>query len=404
MTGPATRSGVRVPMPAEWAAHSRTWMAFPTPNATFGDGADLAAARAAWSAVANAIVRYEPVTVLVNPGDRTELLDPRITTVEVPLDDAWLRDSGPTFVNEAAGGLRAIDWVFNGWGAQSWAKWDADRHVARRVADLAGVPVIASPLTQEGGGFHVDGAGTVLLTETVQRDPARNPGWSRERVEAEVHARLGTSAAIWLPRGLTADYGEYGTRGHVDIVAAFVRPGTVVVHAQPDPGHPDYEVTQEVTAILRNATDARGERLEVIELVAPTVHEVDGELVDYSYVNHYVANGVVVLCAFDDPRDTDAARVLEAAYPGREIVLVDARDIFRFCGGIHCITQQQPVGEAYQARRRPPRIWRPGPRVRSPLRPRPRPGPACTPRCSSAARARTGWASTRRSWWLRTAH
>ncbi|TMR99240.1 agmatine deiminase family protein [Nonomuraea basaltis] len=332
-------------MPAEWAPHARTWMAFPTPNATFGDSAELAAARAAWAAVANTIVRHEPVTMLINPGERTELLDSRISTVEVPLDDAWLRDSGPTFVSTARGGTRAVDWTFNGWGAQPWATWDADRHLARRIARMAGVPHIGSPLTQEGGAFQVDGAGTVLLTETVQRDPDRNPGWSRAQVEAEIHARLGTTTAIWLPRGLSADYGRYGTRGHVDLVAAFTRPGTVVVHTQPDPGHPDHDVTREITEILRDATDARGKRLEVIELPGPTITEVDGELVDYSYVNHYVANGVVVLCAFDDSRDADAARMLRLAYPGREIVLVDARDIFRFGGGIHCITQQQPLQE-----------------------------------------------------------
>ena len=326
-------------MPAEWVPHARTWMAFPPVNETFGDGAGLLAARAAWARVANALVPFEPVTMLMPPGERTGLLDPRVEQVEVPLDDAWLRDSGPTFVHTAAGGIRTVDWVFNGWGAQDWAAWDLDRHVARRVADLAGVDSVASPLTQEGGGFHVDGAGTVLLTDTVQLDPGRNPGWTREQVEAEVHARLGTRRAIWLPRGLTADYGEFGTRGHVDIVAAFTRPGTVLVHTQPDPGHPDHEVTKEVTEILRDA------RLEVIELPAPTVTEADGELVDYSYVNHYVANGVVLLCAFDDPHDAVAARVLGDAYPGREIVLVDARDIFRFGGGIHCITQQQPRQE-----------------------------------------------------------
>lgn len=336
-------TGTSERMPAEWARHAGTWMAFPTANATFGDGAGLAAARAAWAGVANTIVRYEPVTMLLDPGERTDLLDPRIRVVEVPLDDAWLRDSGPTFVHTAEGGTRAVDWTFNGWGAQPWAAWEADRHLARRIAHLAGVPHISSPLTQEGGGFHVDGAGTVLLTETVQRDPDRNPGWTREQVEAEIHARLGTSAAIWLPRGLTADYGPFGTRGHVDIVAAFTRPGTVLVHAQPDPGHPDHEVTREISEILREATDARGRRLEVVELLAPTITEVGGELVDYSYVNHYVANGVVVLCGFDDPRDADAARVLRRAYPGREVVCVDARDIFRFGGGIHCITQQQPM-------------------------------------------------------------
>ncbi|MEV4255195.1 agmatine deiminase family protein, partial [Spirillospora sp. NPDC049652] len=124
-------------MPAEWERHARTWMAFPTLNATFDDDPALATARAAWAAVANTIARYEPVTMLVDPGDRPEGLDPRIAVARVPLDDAWLRDSGPTFVHAEDGGTRAVDWVFNGWGAQSWAEWDADRLVAGHVADLA---------------------------------------------------------------------------------------------------------------------------------------------------------------------------------------------------------------------------------------------------------------------------
>ncbi|NIZ93268.1 agmatine deiminase family protein [Kineococcus rubinsiae] len=333
-------------MPAESDPHDGTWMAFPPPNATFGEegGPDLARARRAWAGVANAVVAHEPVTVLVAPGSEPaarELLDPRVRLTGTPLDDAWLRDSGPTFVH-GDDGLRAVDWVFNGWGAQSWATWEHDGRVAAHVAGLTGTPVSPSRLTQEGGGFHVDGAGTVLLTDTVQLDLGRNPGWTREQVEAEVHAQLGTSTAIWLPRGLTADYGEFGTRGHVDIVAAFTRPGTVVVHTQPDPGHPDHAVSAEVTEILSQAVDARGQRLEVVPLLAPTTTEVDGELVDYSYVNHYVANSVVVLCGFDDPRDAEAVRVLQAAHPGREVVLVDARDVFAFGGGVHCITQQQP--------------------------------------------------------------
>ena len=117
----------------------------------------------------------------------------------------------------------------------------------------------------------------------------------------------------------------------------------MLVHTQTDPAHPDHEVSAEVLELLRTATDARGRRLEVTELLAPRAVEVDGELVDFSYVNHYVANGVVVLCGFADERDAAAARVLAEAYPGREVVLVDARDIFAFGGGIHCITQQQPA-------------------------------------------------------------
>jgi agmatine deiminase len=349
-------------MPPEWAPHERTWMAFPTANVTFGSadadvGDDkrsgqterLHLARSAWAEVARTVARYEPVTLVASVGEADDArhyvgqpADGRVEIVERPLDDAWMRDIGPTFVVQD-GALAAVDWTFNGWGGQEWAAWENDQHVAREVAALAGVPVSPSALVNEGGGLHVDGEGTVLLTETVQLDPGRNPGWTREQVEAEVHARLGTSTAIWLPRGLTRDYGRFGTRGHVDIVAAFLGPGVVAVHTQPDPAHPDYEVSRDVAALLSRATDARGRTLKVVELLAPTVLEEDGEPTDWSYVNHYVANGVVVMCAFDDPADADARDVLAQAYPDRRIELVDARQIFANGGGIHCITQQQPA-------------------------------------------------------------
>ncbi|MDJ0341651.1 agmatine deiminase family protein [Streptomyces sp. H10-C2] len=331
-------------MPPEWAPHTRTWMAMPSPSTTFADDEDLDVSRRAWAEVARTISRFEPVTMLTTPGDgdaaRT-LLGPGVDVVEQPLNDAWIRDMGPTFL-VGNGELAAADWVFNGWGAQDWAQWDLDSQVGAKVAELAGARSYTSRLVNEGGGIHIDGEGTVLLTETVQLDPGRNPGWTREQVEEELHAFLGTSKAIWLPRGLTADYGRFGTRGHVDILAAFVRPGTVVVHSQQDPSHPDYEVSQQTVKLLAASTDARGRTLEVVELPAPTVTEEDGELVDYSYVNHYLCNGAVVLCSFDDPADRVNAEIFGRLFPEREVVLVDARTIFAHGGGIHCITQQQP--------------------------------------------------------------
>ncbi|WP_104181933.1 agmatine/peptidylarginine deiminase [Arthrobacter sp. B0490] len=334
-------------MPAEWEPHERTWMAFPPANDTFGPARSttLRRARNAWARVALIIARYEPVTVLADPADTETaraLLGGAVAVESAPLDDAWLRDSGPTFVHGPDGAVAGVDWVFNGWGAQHWAAWARDRHVGRTVADLAGVPVLGSGLVNEGGGFHVDGRGTVLLTETVQLDPGRNPGATRESVESEIHARLGTRHAVWLPRGLTRDYGEFGTRGHVDIVAAFTPAGSLLVHRQDDAGHPDHEVTREIRAVLESSTDAGGRPLSIIEVPAPTVTHDDG-IVDWSYINHYVANGVVVLCAFDDPNDAVAAAILQEAYPDRAVELVDARDIFAFGGGIHCITQQQPA-------------------------------------------------------------
>lgn len=341
-------------MPAEWAPHDRTWLAFPPSNDTFGlPGSDtLARARRAWVDVARTIARYEPVTVVADPGDAEEArtaLGPDIPVEAVPLDDAWLRDSGPTFTHRVDGSVEAVDWNFNGWGAQDWSAWDRDKLVARTVAERTGLPVSSSTLVNEGGGIHVDGRGTVLLTETVQLDPGRNPTASKESVEAELHSRLGTRTAIWLPRGLTRDYEEFGTRGHVDIVAAFTTSGTVLLHRQDNPEHPDHDVTRMLRAVLEAAVDADGNRLTIVDVPAPTVIREGGAFVDWSYINHYVANDVVVLCAFDDPNDAVAAGILAEAYPGRTVELVDARDIFAFGGGIHCITQQQPAPRAGRA-------------------------------------------------------
>jgi agmatine deiminase len=341
-------------MPAEWERHVRTWMAFPPPNDTFGaeGSTSLAAARRLWMEVAKIIARYEPVAMVVGEGQAPitrSLIGPGIDVVEMLLDDAWLRDTGPTFVHDPASstGMTAIDWIFNGWGAQEWAAWEADDQLAGKVAAGAGHPAVRSRLTTEGGGFQVDGEGTVLLTDTVQLDPDRNPGWSRDEVEAELHAMLGTTTAIWLPRGLTRDYGTYGTRGHVDMVATFLRPGVVAVHTQTDPGHPDHEVTADVVDVLKTSVDARGRNLEIVELVAPEAgYDADGRPVDYSYVNHYLANGVVVLGTFGDANDSAAVDVLRRAFPDRVVETVDARGIFANGGGVHCITQQEPARSA----------------------------------------------------------
>lgn len=331
-------------MPPEWAPHERTWMAWPGPNPTFTNERELAEARTAWAGVARAVRRFEPVTMVVGTGQSESaraLLGPDVEIVERELDDAWMRDIGPTFVRDGDQ-LAAVDWTFNGWGAQEWARWEHDAKIGRHVADLAGVPVHPSPLVNEGGGIHVDGEGTVLLTDTVQLDPHRNPGLTRERVEEEIHARIGTQKAIWLPSGLTGDYGQFGTRGHVDIVAAFAAPGVVLVHSQRDPAHPDFEVSKEIIATLEGRTDARGRTLKIVEVPAPTVIEDDEGWVDYSYINHYLCNGGVVLCAFGDPNDEIAAGIFRGLFPGRTVTLVDARTIFAGGGGIHCITQQQP--------------------------------------------------------------
>lgn len=327
-------------MPAEWEPHERTWMAWPTADYTLEP--DASEAHQAWSNVANAIVEFEPVTMLVGAGDLAtarKYLSPKVDTLIAELNDGWARDIGPTFVKDPKGAVAGVNWVFNGWGAQGgWASWDKDDKVAELITAATGNQVINSPLINEGGGIHVNGKGAVLLTETVQLGEGRNSEWSREEVEAELHAKLGTSEAIWIRRGLTRDYDEFGTRGHIDIVACFANEDTILFHDQQDETHPDFAVSHEVKRTLTETTN-----FKLVGVPAPKTLRDDHGFVDYSYINHYICNGAVILCAFDDENDEVAKQILEDVYPGREIVFVDARPLFARGGGIHCITQQQPA-------------------------------------------------------------
>jgi len=198
-------------------------------------------------------------------------------------------------------------------------------------------------MVNEGGAIHVDGLGTVLVTETVQLDPGRNPGWTKADVEAELARTIGAQHVIWLPRGLYRDSLRLGTRGHVDITVTIPSPGVLLVHVQEEPMHPDYAITREILEVLRDTRDVAGRRWDVIEVPAPRIVRDSWDWVDYSYINHLVVNGGVIGCAFDDPNDLQAKEILEAAYPGREVVMVPAKDIFAGGGGIHCITQQEPA-------------------------------------------------------------
>ncbi len=329
-------------MPAEWQPHKQTWMAWPSSGYTLGETEkDHLEARSTWAAVANAISKFEPVSMLCEPRDielARVFLDESIELIAAELNDAWMRDIGPTFVKSSTGKLAGVNWVFNGWGAQAWAAWDKDAKIARQINELAQVETLDSPLINEGGGIHVNGSGVVLLTETVQLGDGRNSSLSREQVEQEIHAKLGTHTAIWLKRGLTRDYDEFGTRGHIDIVACFADENTILYHDQENPNHPDYLVSQEVRETLEAAGD-----FNLVPVAAPTTLRDQEGFVDYSYINHYVVNGGVILCGFDAPNDGRAIATLQKVYPNRQVVLIDARPLFARGGGIHCITQQQPA-------------------------------------------------------------
>jgi agmatine deiminase len=350
-------------MPAEWEPHAGCWMAWPERPDNWRLGADPA--QATYAAVASAIATAEPVTMAVSDGQyeraRAALPD-SVRVVELSTDDAWLRDTGPTFVVDGAGAgvRRGVDWRFNAWGGLEgglYFPWDRDERVAEKVLEVEGDDRYVAPLVLEGGSIHVDGEGTVLTTEECLLNPNRNPELDRAAIEAALHAHLGTEKVVWLGDGVFADE----TDGHIDNLACFARPGVVLLTWVEDPDDPQNAISRDALERLEGASDARGRSFEVIKLPAPgplaataeeaaSVEAVEGtqprragDRLAASYVNFYIANSRVVYPLLDPARDEEAAAIIAAAFPDREVVGVPAREMLLGGGNIHCITQQVPA-------------------------------------------------------------
>jgi agmatine deiminase len=344
-------------MPGEFETHAGCWMAWPERPDNWRDAA--APAQAAFAAVAEAIVAAEPVTVGVSGAQlerARDMLPPAVRVVELATDDAWMRDIGPSFLTGPEPGLRGVDWRFNAWGGL-YTDWQRDERAAERILEVEGAGRYRAPLILEGGSIHVDGEGTVLTTEECLLNENRNPELSREQIEQALCEYLGATKVIWLGRGLPCDE----TDGHVDNLACFVRPGTVLLAVSQDREDPMFEVGEDARRRLGEARDAAGRALEVLTVPAPrppaiTAEEAGGvtpvpgthprragDRLAASYVNFYPANGRVVVPLIDERCDEQAAEVLASCFPDREVVGVPAREILLGGGNIHCITQQVPA-------------------------------------------------------------
>jgi agmatine deiminase len=329
-------------MPAEWAPHAGCWMAWPKRTDLWREY--LEAAREDYVRVAQAIAGFEPVTLLADPehaADARRRCGPSVNVVSMPIDDSWLRDSGPTVVVDAAGRRAAAAFTFNAWGGK-YQPFDRDAALGASIAALAGIPAYRSTLVVEGGGFLSDGEGTLITAETCVLNPNRNPGWTKAEADAELRAMLGIKKVIWLPGDAT----DTETDGHVDGYVAFVKPAAVLCEVVADPEDPRYAIMAENRRVLETETDARGRRFELLPIVEAPRSAVPRGQEGYcrSYVNFYIANGAIIAPAYGIAEDASAALTLRRAYPGREVVLVALNDLFRGGGGIHCITQQQPAG------------------------------------------------------------
>jgi agmatine deiminase len=258
----------------------------------------------------------------------------------IPMDDSWLRDSGPTFVLDGNGQRAAAVFRFNAWGAKC-IPYDKDAAVGARVAQFAEARIFQSDLVIEGGSFLSDGEGTLITAESCVLNPNRNPGWTKAEADAELKSMLGVKKVIWLPGDMT----DNATDGHVDGYVAFCRPAAVLCEVVADPQDPRFSIMAENRKILESETDARGRRFQLLPIPeAPRSAVPDGEeIFCRSYVNFYLANGAVIAPSYGCAEDAAAIEALRRAYPDRQVVSLELRDLFRGGGGIHCITQQEPA-------------------------------------------------------------
>jgi agmatine deiminase len=326
-------------MPAEWTPHERTLMGWPTREELWG--AHLDAARADYAAVAAAIAAVEPVTMVAHPdeaGAAAEACGASVDIVAVPIDDSWLRDSGPIAVTGPIG-RAVVDFVFNGWGGK-YLPYADDDALAGRLAERCGWTRYRAPFVLEGGSITVDGEGTLITTEQCLLHPNRNPGLTRAEIEVGLRAYLGVERVIWIPYGL---FDDDDTDGHVDNVAAFVRPGVVLVQGCADVDHPDHDRLAINRRCVEGALDAAGRALEVIEVpVLPRV-DIGGSVRPVPYLNLYLANGIAVVPTTGDAYDDAALAVVGAAWADRRVVPVPGAVLAHGGGGVHCITQQVPA-------------------------------------------------------------
>ncbi len=329
-------------MPEEAAAHLRTVMQWPVRADIYGGAKYLRETQSAIRTIARAISRFEPVVMMADAKYHAEVAvgaDKNIELWDIPTDDLWARDSGPTFVTQQDGALAVMDFNFNGWGNKQ--RHTNDALVARRVAEQLGIPRIDSGLVGEAGGLEFDGAGTIIAHASSWINVNR----SREdagTIGGKMMRALGADKVIWAPGIAGNDITDY----HIDALARFVAPGRVLIQLPDKPSASDpWSVTAfETYEILKNARDADGRKLELIVVPEPVDIRSDNKEFVASYVNYYVCNGAVIAAEFgDDVIDEQARKTLAQLYPGREIIMLNVDPIGEAGGGIHCATQQQPA-------------------------------------------------------------
>lgn len=340
--------------------HQGSWILWPQRPDNWRMGAKPA--QKTVCELAQIISRFEPVTVCVNASqyeNARRRLDPAVRVIELSSNEAFLRDSGPTFVANTSE-VRGIGWTFNGYGGTQeglYFPWDADELIAQKICEMERIDYyLVQEFVLEGCAFRFDGESTMVVTEECLLSEGRNQHLTREQMESTLKGYLGVEKVIWLRRGLYMDEG----RGHIDNLFCFIRPGEALLSWTDDPAHPQYEIVREALETLEQERDAKGRRLILHKIPLPTpliitseeaegidrsrhtLPRMAGDMLVASYLNFYMPNGALICPKFGDPNDVEAMKCFAALYPNRKLFSVDAREIFLSGGGFHSIVLQQP--------------------------------------------------------------
>lgn len=336
-------------MPAEWEPHAATWLAWPH-NLNTWPG-KFAPVPAIYVAMVRALARHEQVNICVNDAAMAEQVHhvlaaaevnlTRVALVQIPTNDTWARDHGPIFLTRQHGDQKELaitDWIFNSWG-QKYGPWDLDDVVPQQIAARLQVPMFTPGIVMEGGSIDVNGQGTLLTTEACLLNPNRNPSLAKSEIEMYVREYFGVQKIVWLGDGIVGD----DTDGHIDDLARFVDPTTVVCVVEDDPADVNYPLLQDNWQRLQGLTDQDGRPLRIIALPMPSPVEYDGNRLPASYANFYLANGIVLVPTYNCRNDQRALAILQDLFPSRQVVGIPCTDLVWGLGAIHCVTQQQPA-------------------------------------------------------------
>lgn len=343
MSNPITPAALGYSMPAEWAPHAATWLAWPHNRESWPG--KFEPVPYIWAEFVRTLAEHERVHILAG-GDEVRaeaerLIGdlPAVTLHDIRTNDAWTRDHGPTFlVGPAEAQPALVDWEYNAWGGK-YPPFDDDNRVPRQIAELQGRRRFAPGIVLEGGAIDVNGRGTLLTSEQCLLNPNRNPGLSRQQMEEYLRDYLGARHVLWLGEGIAGD----DTDGHIDELARFVGPRTVVAMLEEDASDANYRPLQDNFRRLLSFKDQEGRPLEVVPLPMPRPMHHNDQRLPASYANFYIANGLVVAPQYDDPADVHVLETLARLFPDRRVRGLRAVDLAWGLGAFHCITQQQPA-------------------------------------------------------------